>query len=252
VNFGTGVDMVIGTQGPRAGTAKNRGLIKFDLTGQIPPSSQIKSVTLTLTVAKAPTMERADSNFELRRVLRTWNESQATWNIRAGVTEFWSSPGAAAPIDFASTISAAQFVGGPASYTFASTTNLIADAQAWRDNPGTNFGWIVLTESEEVPETARRITSREGGADAPALVIDYTAGQTQAQPPSLSQLNLLGDTVSFQFNVEPQRPYTVEFNNEMATNWLTLTNIAAQPAPTKITVSDSATASQRFYRVKTP
>jgi hypothetical protein len=254
-NFGTGADMVIGTQGPRAGTTKNRGLIKFDLSGQIPPSSEIKSVALTLTVARAPTSEpnseRADSMFELHRVLRLWNESQATWNIRAGTTQFWSSPGAAAPSDFSSTISATTFISGPGSYAFGSTTNLIADVQAWVDSPGTNFGWIVLTQSEEVAKTARRITSREGGENAPALVIEYTIAQTP--PPHLSQMSVLGNTVTFQFDAQPQQSYAVEFNNDIgSTNWLTLTNIAAQPAPANITVSDSVTASHRCYRVKTP
>src|SRR6185503_19846188 len=106
--------------------------IKFDLSGQIPPSSEIKSVALTLTVAKAPTtLVRVDSTFELRRVLRQLNENQATWNIRAGVTEFWSSHGAAAPTDFSTTISATQFVSETGNYAFGSTTNLIADVQAW-------------------------------------------------------------------------------------------------------------------------
>jgi hypothetical protein len=242
--------MVIGTQGPNAETARNRGLIKFDLTGQIPPSSEIKSVALTLTVAKAPTMERADSTFELHRVLRQWNENQATWNIRAGVTEFWSTPGAAAPTDYSTTISSAQFVSEPGNYTFGSTTNLIADVQAWLAEPGNNFGWIVLTQSEGSAKTARRFTSREGGANAPTLVIEYSTVQTQ--PPRLSQISLLGDTVTFQFDAVPQRPYVVEFNNTLGTtNWLTLTNITAQPASTNITVSDSVTASHRCYRVKT-
>src|SRR5438552_3743175 len=38
-NSGHAPEIVIGTQGPRAGTAKNRGLMKFDLTGKIPPHS---------------------------------------------------------------------------------------------------------------------------------------------------------------------------------------------------------------------
>jgi hypothetical protein len=250
-NAGTGPDMVIGTQGPTVGMARNRGLIKFDLTGQIPAGSEIKSVTLTLTVAKVPS-GGANSSFELRRVFREWKESEATWNNRIGGGT-WSSPGAAAPVDFSTTTSATTLVSGLGSSTFGSASNLIADVQTWVDNPATNFGWIVLTQSEPVAKTARRITAHEGGPNGPALVIEYTAGQTQAQPPRLSQLSLLGDAVSFQFTVEPQRPYTVEFNNELAaTNWLTLTNIAAQPATTNITVSDSATTQHRCYRVKTP
>ncbi len=81
------------------------------------------------------------------------------------------------------------------------------------------------------------------------MVIEYTVGQ----PPRLSQMSLLGSTVTFQFNLALQQTYVVEFNNALGTtNGLTLTNIAAQPGPTNITVSDSVTASHRCYRVKTP
>ena len=247
-NFGTAPDMVIGTQGPMAGTPRNRGLIKFDLTGQIPPSSEIKSVALTFTVAMVP-LGGVNSMFELRRIRQQWNESEATWNNRI-TTGPWSSPGGAAPDDFSTTISAATLVGGLGSYTFGSTTNLIADVQAWLDEPGTNFGWIVVTQSEGAAKSARRVTAREGGANGPSLVIEYTVSQTQ--PPQMSSMSLLGDKVSFQFDADQQRAYTVEFNNAMdSTNWVTLTNIVAQPAPTNIKVSDSTTASQRFYRVKT-
>jgi len=248
-NFGVFADMVIGTQGSTAGTPRNRGLIKFDLTGQIPPSSEIKSVALTFTVAMVP-LGGVNSIFELRRIRKQWNESEATWNNRT-TSGPWSSPGGAAPDDLSTTISATTLVGGLGRYTLGSTTNLIADVQAWVDTPGTNFGWIVLTQSENVAKTARRVTSREGGANGPTLVIEYTAGQ--AQPPRISPMTLLGDTVTFQFDAEPQKSYAVEFNNAMdTTNWLTLTNIVAQLAPTNITVSDSVAASQRFYRVKTP
>ena len=97
-NFGNATDIIIGTQGSTAGTPKNRGLMKFDLIGRIPPHSEITSVALTLTVTKVP-QEGVDSIFELRRVLQTWNESEATWKNRNGITAPWSSPGGAAPTD---------------------------------------------------------------------------------------------------------------------------------------------------------
>ena len=249
-NFGTGPDMVIGTQGPTVGTTRNRGLLRFDLTGQIPPSAKITSVALTLNVAKVP-LGAANSIFELRRVLQEWNESEATWNNRSSASGGWSSPGAEAPADFSTALSATAPVAGLGVSTFASTTNLIADVQAWVDNPGTNFGWIVLTQSEEVAKTARRITSREGGNNGPTLVVEYSVVQTQQ--PRISQMRLLGNAVTFQFDADPQRSYTVEFNNALdTTNWVTLTNIVAQPAPANITVSDSIATNHRCYRVKTP
>jgi len=248
-NLGKGPEMVIGTQGMSAGATKNRGLIRFDLTGHIPPGSRIASVALRLSIVKVPSLG-ADSTFELRRVLQPWNETEATWN-RSAMNAPWSAPGGAAPTDFSDTASAAQSVAGRGNYTFASTTNLIADLQSWVDNSDANFGWIVLTRLEDVEKTARRFASREGPTNAPALLIEYTAGQFQ--PLQMSETRKAGDRLIFQFNAQPQQTYSVELNNAMGTtNWQTLTNIAAQPVATNITVSDSLIASQRFYRVKSP
>jgi len=163
---------------------------------------------------------------------------EATWTSRFFLVPQWGVPGGKAGTDFLATASASSLVGGLGHYTFDSASNLVADVQFWLDNPGSNFGWILLSQDEPTASTARRFASREGGANAPTLVIEYTVGQTQ--PLLISQMSLLGDTVTFQFNVAPQQTYVVEFNNAIdTTNWLTLTNIVAQPAATNITVSDS-------------
>ena len=176
---------------------------------------------------------------------------EASWNSRLFPLPQWAVPGGKEGTDFLTDTSASTFVSGLGRYTFASTSNLVADVQFWLDNPGSNFGWILMSQKEATASTARRFASREGGTNAPALVIEYTVGQTQ--PLLISQMRLVGSTVTFQFNVAPQQTYVVEFNNAIGTtNWLTLTNIAAQPGPTNITVSDSVTASHRCYRVKTP
>src|SRR5437016_6227967 len=193
-NSGGGPDIVIGTQGPSAGITKNRGLIKFDLTGQIPPHSEIRAVALRLTVVKAPLLG-PDSTFEVHRVLQPWNEAEATWN-RIGTNAPWSAPGAAAPADFSTDVSAATGVSGLGNYTFGSTSNLVADVQSWVDTPGSNLGWILLTQAEDVAMSARRFASREAPTNAPALLIDYLL------PPAIADVTRQDSKMTCHFTVE--------------------------------------------------
>ena len=243
-NFGNATDIIIGTQGPTVGTPKNRGLMKFDLIGRIPPHSEITSVALTLTVTKVP-QEGVDSIFELRRVLQAWNENEATWKNRSGITAPWSSPGGAAPTDFSSTASAAIVINGLGSYTFDSTTNLMADVQSWVDNSSANLGWIVLTQLEDVGKTARHFASREAGASAPTLVVDFIP------PPRIGDVSHQDTNITFHFTVEGGYNYAVEYADALPSmNWLVLTNFGAKVAGFEAGVTNSIlTSPSRFFRL---
>src|SRR3989304_777651 len=63
----------------------------------------------------------------------------ATWIHTFYNTAFWSTAGG----DFSSAASAATTVGGTGQYSWSSA-GMVADVQAWLDNPATNFGWIVM------------------------------------------------------------------------------------------------------------
>lgn len=89
------------------------------------------------------------TSFILNRVTSNWGEgngsdhagspggpNQATWNNRFGSGSPWATAGG----DFSSTVSASESISGFGPYTFGSTANLVADVQAWLDNPASNFG----------------------------------------------------------------------------------------------------------------
>jgi hypothetical protein len=264
-NLGANPNFVSGTTAGAFGPSfRSRAVMRFDVAGPISAGATITSATLTLIEVQLPSMLPAASTFGLHRLLVRWGEGtkngnigsqattgEATWNSRFSLLPQWAAPGGKAGTDFQADSSASTFVSGLGPYTFTSTSNLVADVQLWLDDTNSNFGWILVSEDEATASTARRFASREGGVDAPSLVIEYTV--SQIQPPLMNPISLQDDTVTFQFDVNPHRPYAVEFNNSVdTTNWLTLTNIAPQSATTSITVSDSATVSQRFYRVKTP
>jgi hypothetical protein len=170
----------------------NRALLQFDVASAIPAGSQITAVGLQLEVTRQPMDGFEASLFGLHRMLRSWGEGgtvvtdnngglgapaapgDATWNDRFAFDTPWLMPGGAAGTDFAANFSSSTLIYGVDVYNFEGTLDMIADVQAWLDNPGTNYGWMLKTQSEDLPFTARRFASREDPNGAgPLLFIEY-------------------------------------------------------------------------------
>lgn len=179
-----------------AGTAgvngrRNRALIFFDLSGAVPAGSLITDVSLTLEVVRQPATDLEHSLFSLRRVFQPWEEGvqvpeagpglgapaavgETTWHDRFAPAVSWSQPGGLAGVDFSTTQSGlANSAGQGEQVVFESTSELIADVHLWLNQPGTNFGWMLLTESEDILKTARSFASHESGF-GPMLTIQFT------------------------------------------------------------------------------
>lgn len=250
-NFGSSPDIVSGGLGMNSGFDVRRILLKFDFSGQIPPQAIINSVILTVNVIfHLPAGGTGPaSTFDLRRVLQDWGEMEATWDNRLSTTA-WNSPGAAGAGDSIGTASSTVFVSGLGSYVFPSTAALVADVQDCVANPGTNFGWLLMSESEATPQTARHFASREDPVNTPYIVVDYSP-----PPPPLviSGCTLIGGSLRFSFNAQSNRTYGIESRSfRTGEAWSTLTNFVARPFDTVITFSEPLTSSNRCYRVKTP
>lgn len=243
--------------------SRSRGLFRFDLQSAVPSSAVVNSASLTLRVTGTPFGGGADSTFGLHRLLRLWGEGnkvgntgmaaspdEATWMARFTPSDLWTSPGGEAAADFVAQESSSIAVAGIGAYTFDSTPEIVADVQAWVSDPAANSGWILISQSEEVSQTARRFGSREDAANAPVLVVDYSAS-TPAEPPRMSGMILTESQVTFQFTAEAQRSYTVESSPSLSPpDWQVLSNYPAPPADTNLQMSDPITAGQRFYRVR--
>ena len=176
--------------------SSRRALIAFNLAGSIPPGATIKSVSLTLNMSR--TVAGAGL-VELRRVLADWGEGasdasanegggtfaesgDATWIHRNSDTARWQSPGG----DFSPEASASATVAGVGTYTWGPTPQLVADVQAWLDDPSANFGWLLLgTESGK--QTTKRFDSREnlGDQNRPKLTIEFTSGTGEGPEPGI-------------------------------------------------------------------
>jgi len=173
------------------GVTKNgfirRAVIAFDIAGQIPAGATIDSVALTLNVSRVPNPSNP-SVTSLHRVLADWGEGESdaggeegegqfppadddtTWVHRFYDQMFWTTAGG----DYIPGASAAIVIGDEDFYSWNSTPGLVADVQQWLDDPGSNFGWIIIGDEAE-NKTAKRFDSRElMGANQPELVVDYT------------------------------------------------------------------------------
>lgn len=181
-----------------AGTAgngnRNRALMVFSLSEFIPAGSTINNVSLVLDIVRQPGVDLAPALFGLHRMNVSWREGDkvpieegspglgapategdATWLDRSVGGQAWSAPGGRAGDDFAGTASSTVFVLGIGEpVQFDSTPLLTADVQFWIDNPNSNFGWMLMTETEDVLRSARSFASREDANGGPMLTIDFT------------------------------------------------------------------------------
>ena len=161
-----------------------RGVLAFEIAGSIPAGSTITVVSLSRNMSRTP-LETART-VELHTLLADWGEgtshapgeegdgapatpNDATWRHRFFDTMFWTNEGG----DFSATVSASQSVGPIGQYTWSSA-QMVADVQSWLDNPGSNFGWLVLGD-ESTNVTTKRFDSRES-ASPPVLTIQYIPG----------------------------------------------------------------------------
>jgi hypothetical protein len=213
-NLGGTVNLLGGTT---MNGANNRPLLRFDLSS-LPAGATITNVTLTLTDLSGGTFPA--STFELHRVLVDWGEGnktgnqgqpastgEATWNSRFHSITDWAAPGGAAGADYATAVSGATLVSpalGTNVYTFASTANMVADAQLWFDTPGVNFGWLLISDGEGTAQTSRRFASSEDTLGrAPVLRVEFTA---VPEPGTLALLSLAALAIFFRTTRSNRQP----------------------------------------------
>ena len=160
-----------------------RGVIAFDLRGNIPDGALIDSVSLTLFMSQTTS---GPQSIGLHKIASDWGEGtsnssggqgapatqgDATWLHTFYDSSFWGAQGG----DFLSQASAEDTVDTPAFYTWESTSELILDVQNWLDNPSSNFGWLAIGE-EITNQTTKRFETRENPipANRPTLTVFWS------------------------------------------------------------------------------
>jgi spore coat protein A len=183
VSNGAGPMLFTGRTGSDGGDDALRAVLEFDVGGSVPPGSIVTSATLNMNLA-GTTATFFAATTRVHRLLAEWGEGSsssangefeastpgdATWIHTFYDTSFWTTPGG----DYVAPASASQDVLALGPYSWTST-QLIADVQAWVDTPSSNHGWIVIGE-EAGGTTGRRFNSREETNTAlrPKLTIVY-------------------------------------------------------------------------------
>jgi hypothetical protein len=254
------------TSGTTQNYTKNRGLLKFNIAGQIPANAKIKSGMLSFEVtgSTAETDKDNPSTFQLRRMLRDWGEgnksgqppqlgapattNEANWTYRfAFTTNTWGIPGGQSGVDYSTNSSGEEFFYGieRSPYYIQPHTQMTADIQSWLNQPSNNFGWMLLSQSEELNFSARRFGSSEDTNRAPILTVEYFV-------PRINQITVVSNSVELTFVAEAEQSYVVEYRDFSGGDWVALTNFSAVSEQTNCMVKDSLSNTQRFYRLSVP
>ena len=165
---------------------KRRSLIAFDIAGTIPAGATVHSVELALTMSRTGVpflvnpvrLHRATASWGEGATVATGNEGRglaalpgdATWVYRSFDDQLWAAPGG----DFSPIASATTEVSLEDPYTWGSTEEMVADVQAWLDDPSANHGWTLVGDEAE-RRSVKRFDSRErvDEEDRPNLTVVY-------------------------------------------------------------------------------
>ena len=186
---GGGNSVFCGVVGLNGGFGKRRTLLHFDVAGQIPAGSRILSVEFDIFSAQSTAFLPIATY--MHRVSQDWSEGsvvapgaggaggqsapgETTWLHTNYPSGTWTTPGG----DYDPTPSFVFDLASIGPTTATVDPGMVADVQAWLDNPAGNFGWLMKTD-EQFPQTARRMYAREFGSTPPRITVTYLSpGQT--------------------------------------------------------------------------
>jgi len=235
------------------GNASMRGLMKFDLS-DIPGGATITGVKVNVFVVFTPP-GGATATFELHRVLQEWFEGnkgagslsgepadtgETTWAQRITGVADWGAPGATSSDDINLVASSTVSIGAPSHYTFPSTLALVADVQAWMNNPASNFGWLMNAPVTPI-QSAKRFGTRESSpATQPTLEVTFTAPAAELKITSFTP-SASGVTLTWTGGAGP---YRVQRADSINGPWTFVT-----PASSATTANAPLGGTIGFYRV---
>jgi hypothetical protein len=102
--------------------------------------------------------------------------NEANWTHRfAGTPSTWGVPGGQPGFDYLALPSAVTPIFDVDGYAWTTTPALVADLQNWVDHPEQNYGWMLISQQENLQFTARRFGSREAlpTFNVPRLEVNY-------------------------------------------------------------------------------
>jgi len=239
-----------------------RALFRFDVAAAVPAGAVITAVSLRVQVSKEAIGGTADTA-GLHRLLVDWAEGTKTaltlgsaatpgdsnWIWREMPNTQWGAPGGQAGVDFTAAASSSVVWDGVGAYTFPSSPALVADVQAWMDNPAANHGWLVKSAAE-TGRTAKRIVSRESpvASQRPQLTIEFTLPPAAA--PLISSMKLTGADAELMFRIEAGNLYELRaYDAPGAATFQVRTNYASKFESFDAVFTEPADQASRFYQL---
>ncbi len=259
-NLGAVTSLPIG--GINTAGHEGRALLRFDLVGAIPTNATINSVTLHLWVAKeAP--GSGSQTIDLHRLSVPWTEGarggdksgdaavagESSWNDRSKGSAKWAQPGGKAGTDFVGTASGSFALDDPGEYDVESQPGLVADVAAWLADPSANFGWMLREHPPVAAGLAKRISSRESGADGPQLTVGFTMPVSLA-PPVFGSVKVVDNALEIRFHADAGFLYELQSRDDLGSGeWTALRTFAVKFVPLDAVVSEPLDLPGRFYRL---
>jgi len=273
-NLGRQLTLPVGARGGNS-LGTGRMLMRFDVAGSVPAGSVITRARLRLRVTRVPE-DPPDSDFALHRILRPWvegegvmrdvqgeivpeptgtaggslaMEGEVTWNSQAHDQILWSIPGGTFGSDYIAEPSAVQAIGtttGTRFFEFGGDG--IAEVQAMLDDPGSNFGWMLLSQDEETRRAARRIGSRDIPSP-PRLLLEFDLPASFViTSVGLSEDNTL---VTIRFPGSPDFSYELQASTDLSPGgWATVQNLASPVEAGELSfIEPVGDETRRFFRV---
>ena len=264
-NFGAQDDLPSGRLGAFASFMRSRVLIRFDLAANLPTNAIIQFAYLRFRVTRVPDEGGENSTFGLHRMLRPWgegeqfsgrpgggsaSEGEATWNAAFHPSGHWTIPGGAPGIDFAEEFSSSERIQSDGEYQFDFGAAQVGELMQWLREPESNFGWMLISLSEEVDYTARRFGARENPDPAmrPQLVIEYSLSVA----PKITAIEILPDgATQITFLVQMGFAYELQSTPAIGQSWQPASSVITPGFDGPTTLIDSSPPGvMRFYRVR--
>jgi len=189
-------------------TEQRRGLLYFDVHGDLPSQALITDAKLEMTVLGVESTTALPVS--LRRVTKAWGEGTSNAAIPDDLTgaasttggatwihaQFKSSTWTTAGGDYSATSSATKNVGRTGACVWGATPQLLADVQSWYTTPGGNYGWLLLPSASTAGWKRFASSEYATATERPKLTVTfYTSAPATALVPDVvgkSQANALG------------------------------------------------------------
>ena len=164
-NFGAAT--VCGADGDDGSGVDKSCLLYWDVSS-VPSTATVTSASITLRI-----VDGSSSSYDIYEVLRSWNESQTTWN-NASSTLSWQTPGALGHTERGAIVGT---ITGSTNTTKTVTLNAagVARIQSWVSTPSANSGLLVAhaTNSNGLDFASSETST---AANRPRLSVTYDTG----------------------------------------------------------------------------